>query len=158
MFIDAPLYDGVRWSGWNNDQDRNWLNDRNLDDEEPGLNNALDELTEAYQSGNIDGLVALVDPGVSVAVYERGAYQYTMPSNDFLDLTRDALRSLQTVSFNLEFLHQRATNIFSVGGQHIYRSANGQVRTVYVNFVLQDFGGHWTITQVETSPDVVQNL
>jgi hypothetical protein len=157
-FVDVPQYSGNAWLGYEDANDPNYLNDPNLDQEEPGLNNALSELTETFGNGDIDGLVSLVDPSMRVAIYEQGQYKYSMNSNDFVDLTRDAIQSAQTVSFTINYLHQRAPAVFAVDAQHVYRDASGANRTVYASFVLQDIGGQWTLTQVETSPDVIQNL
>lgn len=150
-YIDQPLYVGERWDGWQVYPGENWFNRPDLD-EEPGLANAVDELTETFQNGDIDTLVALIDPNMSIAVYERGKYQYSMPSNDFVDLTRDMLNSTKTVAFSLNDLQERAPGVFCVSGSHRYENPDGNVQTTYVSFVLQDIGGNWTLTQVETAP------
>jgi hypothetical protein len=158
VFIDPVRYNGNRWVGFSDADEPNLLEDTNLDSNEPGLNNALDEICEAYQSSNIDGLVALTEPSVSVGIYERGLYQYTLSAGDFLDLTRDAMSNVHTLGFKLLYVHRRASGIFSVCARHAYQGKNAEMRSVYVNYVLQDFGGHWTITALGTSPDLVQNM
>jgi len=60
------------------------------------LLNAIDELTEAFQGGNIDGLVTLVDPNSMIGVFVNGHYQYSLPANDYIDLSRDAIQSMHT--------------------------------------------------------------
>jgi hypothetical protein len=152
VFIDAPVYQGDVCTGFNDQSDQNFLNDPNLDQDEPGLGNALDELTETFQNGNIDGLVALIDPNMSIAIYLRGHYKYSLPANDYIDLTRDTVQSIQTVQFTLEYLHQRAPGVFSASGRHTFKDQSGQVQTVWLSFVLQDISGQWTLTQVGTSP------
>jgi len=158
LFVDIPIYDGSNCSGFYNQDDGNLINDPNLDQNQPGLNNALDELTETFQGGNIDGLVALIDPNTQIAIYEKGAYQYSMASNDFVDMTRDTIQSTQSLGLNLQYLHQRSPGVFCVSGQNTYKNASGQTRSVYVSYVLQDISGQWTLTQVGTSPDTIQKI
>jgi hypothetical protein len=157
-FIDEPVYDGSNCTGFSDAQDQNFLDDQNLDQDEPGLNNALNELSETFQGGNIDGLVALIDPNTRIAIYLRGQYQYSMDANNYVDLTRDAILSMTNVSFNLTYLHQRAPGVFSACGTQTYRDPSGGTRTVYVSYVLQDISGQWTLTQAGTAPDVNQDL
>ena len=157
-FVDAPIYDGENYTGWGPWDGDNWFSHSDLEDQEPGLSNAVDELNETFESGNIDALVSLIDPNVGIAIYERGQYQYSMNANDFVDLTRDAVRNINTVSFTLDQLHQKAPSAFCVSGQHQYTDSNGNTQTNYVSFVLQDIGGQWTLTQVDNSPGVYQSL
>jgi hypothetical protein len=152
VFIDIPVYNGVQCIGFDDADDQNLFNDPNLDQDQPGLENAIDDLTEAFQGGNIDGLVTLIDPNTSIAVYLDGHYQYSLSASDYLDLARDAIKSMHTVQFTLSYLHQRAPGVFSVAGQQTYQDQNGQVQTTWVSFVLQDISGQWTLTQVGTSP------
>lgn len=91
---------------------------------EPGLLNAIDELHEAFRGGDIDSLVALTDPKTEIAIFLKGEYQYSMSSNDFLDLTRDALAAMRTLQFDLTRLHKRAAGVFVVSGKHVYRDQN----------------------------------
>jgi len=158
VFIDVPIYSRNTCTGYPDSGGPNIINDPNLDQNEPGLNAALDELTETFQSGNIDGVVSLVNPNMRVAVFERGKYQYSLEGNDFVDMTRDAIGSTQTISFTLQSLRQRTPGVFCCSGTHTYTGQNGKTRTVYVSFVLQDLSGLWTLTQVGTSPDIIQKL
>jgi hypothetical protein len=155
-FVDEPEYNGVNCIGFADTQDQNYFDDPNLDSDEPGLVNAINEINETFQNGNVDALVSLIDPNMSVAVYLRGHYKYSLAANDFVDLTRDAIQSTQTVQFTLNMLHQRAPNVFSVSGTNVYRDHSGNSRTVYVSYVLQDISGQWTLTQVGTAPDRIQ--
>jgi hypothetical protein len=158
VYVDIPVYNGNTCEGYPAYSDENYFDRQDLDSVEPGLANAVDELTETFQNGNVDALVSLIDPNVSIAMYARGHYKYSLNSNDFVDLTRDAVHSLQTVQFNLNYLHQRAPGIFCASGTQTYRAPDGSTRTVYVSYVLQDFGGEWTLTEVSTAPDILRKL
>lgn len=158
QFIDYTAYDGDRCVGYQSTSDYNMINDPDLDQKEPGLNNALDELTETFQGGNIDGIVSLINPNLNVAIFMHNQYRYSLHANDYIDMTRDLIQSVQTVSFSLDYLHQRSPTVFTVSGEHVYQDQNGNSRTVYMSFVLQDIGGLWTLTQVGTSPDIMQTM
>lgn len=157
-FVDVPVYNGDNCIGFQDVGDQNLLNDSNLDAEEPGLANAIDQLTETFQDGNINALVTLIDPNIDIAVYERGQYKYSMSGDNYLDLTRDAIKSTQTVQFSIDYLHQTSPTVFTASGRHIYRDPYGNQQTIYVSFGLQDFSGQWTLTQVETAPSRYQSL
>jgi hypothetical protein len=155
-FIDIPVYNGNDCTGYAYDQQDNWFDHSDLNDSQPGLVNAVDELSETFQNGNIDALATLISPNVSISVYLRGKYKYSLASSDFVDLTRDAIMNTHTVSFNLTTLFQRESGVFCASGTQVYTDRNGANRTVYVSYVLQDFSGQWTLTQVGTAPDHVQ--
>ena len=155
-YVETITYNGNNFRGYTGTQDTNYFNDRGLGQREPGLLNAIDELHEAFRRGNIDALVALTDPSTEIAIYLKGQYEYSMEANDYLDLTRDALSSMKTLQFDLTLLHKRADGVFVVSGKHVYWGKNGQTRTVYVSYVLESLRDQWTLTQVGTAPDRVQ--
>jgi len=154
VYIDIPIFVGDTCQGYApiNTED-NYLDLDALRDREPGLANAVDELREAFGRGDIDALVALVDPNTQVAIFEKGQYRYSLAPNDFVDMSRDAFQSTQTIAFDLTRIYERAAGVYVVSGEHVYRDQNGDSRKVYVSYVLEDIGGDWTLTQVGTAPD-----
>ena len=152
VFIDLPVFSGDVCTGYHDGNDDNLFNDPTINDEQPGLLNAIDHLTEAFQAGNIDGLVTLIDPSVTISIFQNGHYKYSLPSNDYVDIARDAILSMQASQLNLSYLHQRAPGVFSVGGKLTTKDSMGKVQTVWVSYVLQDISGRWTLTQVGTAP------
>ncbi|HLJ56514.1 MAG TPA: nuclear transport factor 2 family protein [Chthonomonadaceae bacterium] len=156
VYIDIPIYTGDTCHGYPKLVPSENLLDLNY--VEPGLANAVDELREAFGNGNIDALVTLVDPRSQIAVYLRGNYDYSLDANDYLDLTRDAMRNTHTVEFDITRIHQVARNVYTVSGKHLYEDERGEVRKVYVSYVLENINGEWTLTQVGTAPDKIQRL
>ena len=157
-YVDIPIYDGDVCRGVGPIYGENDIGREDLIDREPGLANAIEELRECFMGGNIDALVSLTDPNVRVAVFLRGTYSYSLDAGDFVDRTRDALQSTQTISFDITRVHRRASGVFVVSGAHVYRDRGGNARKVYVSYVLQDMNGVWTLTEVGTAPDRIQNL
>ena len=158
VYVDVPVYQDNYYTGWQNSGDQNFLNDPYLDEAEPGLSNAIDELTSTFRDGNADALKFLLDPNTKIAVYQRGQYKYSISANDYLNLTQDAVESVRTTQFRIDDLHQVAPHTFSVSAKQVYRDRNGDDRTMYLSFVLEDQYGRWTITQVGTSPEEFHDL
>lgn len=158
MYIDVPIYSGSNCVGYEPDPSSNVLDSPDLNTTEPGLVNATDELSEAFQSGNVDALATLVSPSVSIAIYERGHYKYSLSADNYIDLARDAVQNTHTDSFDITDVRQRSQNVFSVSGKQTYTDRNGATRAVYFSYVLQDYNGQWTLCQVGTAPDKVQSF
>ena len=157
VYIEIPQYDGNTYRGWNQDGDINYFQGGDISDQEPGLLNAIAELEEGYRGGNIDSMAALCDPNGQVSIFLQGEYSYSMSSSDYLDLTRDAFSSTQTIDFTFTTLHKRSDGVYAVAGRHRYRDQSSRERSVYVSYVFEDQGGNWTLTQVETTPDRIQS-
>ena len=157
QFVEVPVYVNDYCEGFQDTGEQSFLNDPYIDEADPGLQTALQELAEAFQGGNIDSLVPLVDKNTPIAVYERGTYKYTMSSDDYLDLTRDALENIQSVSFQIDSLHEVSTDTFSASGVQQYKDKNGKVQSMYLSFVLKDIDGRWTLIQVGTAPGEYQD-
>lgn len=157
VYIDIPVYSGSVCRGYEpqrrEDPVLSW---REVLDREPGLANAIDDLRDTFRRGDIDALAALVDPKIKIAVFLRGSYEYSLDVNDFVDLTRDALQSTDTIAFDLSRIHERSAGVYVVSGEHVYRDRDGHRRKVYVSYVLEDIRGEWTLTQVGTAPDRIQ--
>jgi hypothetical protein len=157
IFIDIPIYSGDTCQGYQPiNQADNYLDLDDLKDREPGLANAVDELREAFGRGDIDALVSLTEPNQRIAIFERGRYQYSLDADDFLDMSRDAFQSTQTIAFDITAIHERAAGVFVVSGQHVYADPSGHSRAVYVSYVLENINDTWTLTQVGTAPDRIQ--
>ena len=157
VYVDIPVYSGDTCRGY--EPIRREDNFSNLDylmQREPGLASAVDDLREAFARGNIDSLVTLTDPNTKIAVFLKGKYEYSLDSNDYLDMTRDAFQTTQTISFDMTRIHERAAGVYVVSGEHTYVDPSGRARKVYVSFVIEEIRGVWTLTQVGTAPDRIQ--
>lgn len=156
IFVDTPIYVDrvyrVREDDYYSERDF-----RDAIDRAPaGLERAVDDIREAFRYGNINPIVDLTDPGVKVAIFRQGKYEYSLETNDYLDMTRDALRTTETVSFDLTRVRRRSEGVYSISGKHVYVNRDGERRAVYMSFVLEYLRGRWTLTQVGNSPDRIQ--
>ena len=153
VYIETPIYVGGVCEGYptngyymQNDQGAALAN------QVPGLQNAIDNIRKAFMESDIQPLVDLTDPNVKIAVFQRGKYEYSLGANDYLDLTRDALTHMDTISFTLDRVKKNGVGVYTVSGKQIYVDSNNQQYKVYVSYVLQRIDGHWIITQVGSSP------
>jgi len=156
VYVEVPVYVGADARGYDTGPDDYYLR-RRYDDHDPELDRAIDDIRETFRGGNIEPLVQLVDPKVRIAVFQKGKYEYSLESNDYLDMTRDALTTTDTVQFDLYRVQRRAAGVYVVSGKHVYKNHEGEDRAVYVSYVLEKLGGRWTLTQVGTSPDHIQD-
>lgn len=161
IYIEAPTYVGSDCRGYDSDLDDYYLsrNDYRFEaDRDRDLDRAIDDIRDAFRLGSVEPLVNLTEPDVRIAIFRRGKYEYSLSPNDYLDMTRDALRATETIQFDLYRVRRRATGVYVVSGKHVYLSRESQRRTVYVSFVLERLHGRWILTQVGTAPDRIQEF
>ncbi len=158
IYIEIPVYAGNDCRGYDNDLDDYYLNRSHydLDERDRDLRQATDALREAFRYNSIEPLVEITDPGVRIAIFRKGNYEYSVEPNDFLDMTRDAMRATDTISFALYRFKRRAAGVYVISGKHIYRNREGERRTVYVSYVVERLNSRWVLTQVGTAPDRIQ--
>jgi hypothetical protein len=114
------------------------------------------EIVRAWGERDVQALAALTDPKQRVSVYMRGKYQYSLKPEDYLDMTRDALQSTKTISFTVQAPQRKEKGVWLINGKHVYRDSDGEQRTVYVNYVLEEKEDHLVLTQVGVSPEQVK--
>ena len=158
IYIEVPVYVGNDCRGYDSDLNDYYLNrsQYDLDTRDRELRQATDALREAFRYSSIEPLADITDPGVRISIFRRGKYEYTIEANDFLDMTRDAMRATDTISFDLYRFKQRSSGVVVVSGKHVYRNGDGERRTVYVSYVLERLNGRWILTQVGTAPDRIE--
>ncbi len=178
IYVPVPVYDpNGSYQGWksddvdnyylNSDKARNQATDQNGQNYRIGEGGqkakspaqaAVDDIQKAWQTGDIEPLAKHIRRDSRIAVYLRGKYQYSLDAGDYLDMTRDAFRSMHTEHFDLDQLHLKQNGIYTVTGRHVYKNDVGQDRTVFISFVLEktDADNEYVITQVGTSPDQIE--
>lgn len=155
VYIEVPVYVGGTYYAYRDDtyyldQDAWWRDDRALDRDVRG---AVQKLEDAFRYSDIGRLADLTDAQAEIAVFSKGSYQYTLSSNDYLDMTRDFMLTADTVRFDVFRVSRRSHDAYSLAAKHVFRGRDNVTRTVYLSFVLERYGRYWTITQVDTAPD-----
>ncbi|NLH99063.1 MAG: hypothetical protein GX446_06175 [Chthonomonadales bacterium] len=155
VYIEVPVYVGGSYYGYSDggyylDSGAWWRDTRNIDSD---LRRAIEDLEDAFRYGDIGTLTYLTEPGVDIAIFSKGRYQYSLTANDYLDMTRDFMVGADTVRFDVFRARRRSNDVCTLSAKHTYRGRDGQTRVVYLSFVLERFGRSWAITQVDTAPD-----
>jgi hypothetical protein len=156
VYVEIPIItgssSGARRSDYDNDY---YLNRRNADElwkQDPELKQAVYDLEDAFRDGDIALLAPLTADGVKIAIYDTGKYAYSLQPGDYLDITRDFMRTAHTTNFSVYRVHHRAAEAYQLFAKHDYRNDDGTVKSTYLCIVLEQVSRRWTITQVETSP------
>ena len=114
------------------------------------LDDALAEIRSGWISGRYDLIQRHVRARQTIAVLLDGQYDYSISSDDYLAMTRDAISDLDTVSLTWDSVRERGDGEITAFGRHAYRSS-GQTRTIYVSYTLQQIGRDYFITEVGSS-------
>lgn len=116
------------------------------------LNTALSDIEQAWEQKDIDRFMMYVRPKSSIAIFMKGSYAYSLDWLDYSDMTRDAMTSIDTKSFQFEKLTRRQkTGEITAYGRHKFYDWDGSLDTVYVRYTFERVSGEWYITEAETS-------
>lgn len=149
IYVDRPVYETVDYYPENAP-----LNP---------LNEAFADIRAAFLAGRFDLIQAHVAPKENVAVFLDGKYDYSISGDDYLQITHDALESLQTVGFVWDRARPRSDGSVTGFAQHTFYQppASGlpdgdqdladPMKTVYVTFTLRKQSGVYYITEVGSS-------
>ena len=161
VWIDVPIYLGVEFSRWRGYDDDYYLDRRDtytdpsrLPDRD--LETAVLDIREAFRFNNINLLANLTDPQTRIAIFLRGKYEYSLDANDYLDMTRDMFATTETLQFDLERIRRRSPDVYVVSGKQVYMNRDNKRRSVFLSFVMERVHGRWTLTQVGTAPDRIE--
>lgn len=116
-------------------------------DRYPGLDEALANIRSSWVSGRLDLLDRHVLDYGTVAIMLDGRYDYSITTDDYVEMTEDAMGEMDTVSFIWDKVQQRHNGDVTAFATHTYRSG-GYVRKVYVSYTLQRIGGRYFISEV----------
>jgi hypothetical protein len=119
------------------------------------LDEALADIRSGWISGRYDLIGQHVRAGQTIAVLLDGQYDYSISSDDYLSMTRDAIADLNTATFVWDKVRERGDGTVTAFGEHAYISSD-QTRTVYVSYTLEKVGRDYFITEVGSSQDPLE--
>lgn len=114
------------------------------------LDAALSDIRSAWISGRFDLIEEHVPRSGDIAILLDGRYDYSISTEDYLYMTRDAMAELETISFTWDKVRERSDGRVTGAAQHRFRE-NGYTKTVYVGYTLERIGGRYYITEVDSS-------
>lgn len=137
VYVDTPIY--VR-SGY-------YLESRRSQE----LDNTLADIRSAWIAGRFDLIQRHVRSDRRIAVLLDGEYDYSVESDDYLRMTRDAIEHMDTASFVWDWVRERSDGGVTAFASHVYYDSSGRERTVYVSYTLHRSGSRYYITEVGSS-------
>ena len=88
---------------------------------------AFADIARAWAEGDIAPLRKHIrDSDTRVSIFLNKKYSYSIASGDFVQITRDALDRLHTVSFDFTRLRKAKTGDVTAYGTHVYRTGDSQ--------------------------------
>ncbi len=123
-----------------------WRDDYNL-------SKAIYNIQDAFLTEDIGLLASATLPDIEVSVFTRGRYEYSLRPADYLDMTRDFMRTTRTTDFEILNVQNRNAGVVNVRIRHVYRNPQGDINVTYLTVVMERLRGDWTITQVDTAPE-----
>jgi hypothetical protein len=116
------------------------------------IDRALSDIRSAWRSKDPDLLLRHVRSDTQIDVLLQGKYSYSLSGSDYEDMTRDAMKSMDTVSLNFYSVDTRGDDQVIAYGRHEFYDPDGVRKTIYVSYLLERQGGEWVIIQVGSSP------
>ncbi|CUU01971.1 hypothetical protein GBSOP10_101423 [Armatimonadetes bacterium GBS] len=112
----------------------------------------LSDLRALWKLRDIQFIERYIRPNSHIAVYLEGKYAYSLPAEDYLEMTRDALRVIKTEEISFYRVTKRGENQLVVRGEHRYiDDATGMLKVVYVSYTFEYADGRWYLSEVGSS-------
>jgi hypothetical protein len=113
---------------------------------------AIADLQRAWRERNLDLLSKHIRRDAKIDVYQRGKFQYSLDSGDYLQRAREAFDNTKTVRFDLNRPHRQGVNRYDVTGTYAYQDKEGKEHTTRVRFVLEKMDGEYFLIQTDLAP------
>jgi hypothetical protein len=116
------------------------------------LRDTLADIREAWERADSDLILRHVRTNERLDVFFKGTYSYSINYDDFRDMTRDAMETVDTISFDWDKTKFRAPDEVVAYGKHKYYDEDDQYSVVSVTYTLERRSGSWYVTEVGSSP------
>lgn len=112
----------------------------------------LSDLRAAWMLRDPSYLTRYIRPDSYIAIYLDGQYAYSLPAQDYIDMTRDAIRAVRTEQIRFYRTMRRGETQLVVRGEHQYiDDATGVRRLVYIQYTFEQVDGRWYLIEVGSS-------
>lgn len=118
----------------------------------PALAEALKDIETAFRTGNLASLEKHIDRAGKLTLQVKGTTRQEMSAEDYLSMTRDALKVMKTSRYELTKVDPASNGAVMVTGTHVLRTEDGQQKSFTVGFILKQRGESWLITEVSAEP------
>lgn len=120
-------------------------------DQYSSLNSALTDIFSSWLNDNGIPITRHITPTERVAVYIDGKYAYSMPGNDYRDMTADAMRNTGTIMFAPYKVAKRSDGAYTAYAKQQFYDADQHYKVAYVTYTMVPKKGKWTIVGVGSS-------
>jgi hypothetical protein len=132
-------------------------NEYYLYDGAPGetVDDAIRDIQDTWYYGDAEKLSRWLTSDQNIRVYFDNEYAYSMPSQDYYEMTLDAIGTTTTERLEFDVIKNLPDRMVFLAGRHVFRDADDQQQTVYVSFTLKKSAGRWRIVAVGTSENPI---
>lgn len=113
------------------------------------LNDALDDLRDAFERNSTRYADNLIPVTGQVAIYNDGRYDYSLGADDFRDMFLDGVEQSKTLKYEITESQFRG-DVVHVRARHEYEDSWGQRQVVYHMLTLQREGNGYVIREFGT--------
>jgi hypothetical protein len=112
----------------------------------------LSDLRAAWMLRDPSYLTRYIRPESYIAIYLDGQYAYSLPAQDYIAMTRDAIRAVRTEQIRFYRIAKRGETQLVVRGEHQYiDDATGVRRLVYIQYTFEQVDGRWYLIEAGSS-------
>jgi len=112
----------------------------------------LSDLRAAWMLRDPSFLERYIRPNSYIAIYLDGQYAYSLPAQDYIEMTRDAIRAVKTEQIRFDRITKRGETQIVVRGEHQYLDeATGVRRVVYISYTFERVDGRWYLIEAGSS-------
>jgi hypothetical protein len=129
--------------------------DRPQPAQQESITDALDDIRKAWLNGDLERVRARLTAGSRVRLYPNGDYRYAVDAAEFGSMLQNAMKSIDTISFEFDRPKSEEAGRAFVTGKHVYVDAENSRRTTYVSYTLQRVDGRWKIVEAGSSADPI---
>ena len=115
------------------------------------MNAAVDDIKNAWLTGDSDLLARHIDSAGNMAIYLEGKYSYSLSGADYLQMSVDAMTNITTANFTVYKTEQRSDGAYTVLAKHEFRDVDNNSKVAYVSYTLTRENGDWIIVATGSS-------
>ena len=121
-------------------------------EKDPSLSQAVANIERAFRTGDTRSLEPHVVRNENLTLASKGQTRKPLSGETYLELTRDALKNMKTLRFELPNAEPASNGAVLVFGTHVLQAEDGKGLTFSVGFVLKKRGDQWVISEVSADP------
>src|SRR5687768_13275781 len=125
---------------------------RTMVEKDPSLSQAVANIERAFRTGDLRSLEQHVNPKENLTLASKGQTRKPLLGETYLELTRDALKNMKTLKFELGSAEPASNGAVLVYGTHVLQAEDGKGLSFSVGFVLKKRGEQWLINEVSADP------